>query len=102
MGNDPGTITSVLRVPAGGGAITALTQDTGYRGGRSSTWSLQASFDPVYSPDGTKILYPHDEYSPTSGCTSLQVMNADGTDQQWVNNQYGVEHQVDWGTAPLR
>ena len=101
MGNDPGKITSVLRVPAAGGGITALTHDTGYRGGRSQNWSFQASFDPVYSPDGTKILYPHDEYSPTFGCTSLQGMNADGSDQHWLNDQCGVEHQVDWGTAPL-
>jgi hypothetical protein len=44
---------------------------------------------------------PHDEYSPTFGCTSLQVMQADGSGQHWVNDQCGVEHQVDWGTAPL-
>ena len=98
MGNDPGKITSVLRVPATGGGITALTHDTGYRGGRSANWSFQASFDPVYSPDGTKIIYPHDDYSPSSGCTGLQVMNAVGSDQQWVDDQCGVEHQVDWGT----
>ena len=101
MGNDPGKITSVLRVPAGGGGVTALTHDTGYRGGRSDTWSFEASFDPVYSPDGRAILYPHDEYSPTFGCTSLQIMGADGRDQHWVNDECGVEHQVDWGTALL-
>ena len=55
----------------------------------------------MYSPDGTKILYPHDDYTPESGCTSLQVMNADGSDQHWVNDQCGVEHQVDWGTHAL-
>jgi TolB protein len=101
MGNDPGKITSVLRVPAGGGGVTALTHDTGYRGGRSDAWSFEASFDPVYSPDGTAILYPHDDYSPTFGCTSLQIMHADGSDQHWVNDECGVEHQVDWGTASL-
>ena len=101
MGNDPGKITSVLRVPAKGGGITALTHDTGYRGGRSDVWSFQASFDPVYSPDGTAILFPHDEYSPTFGCTSLQIMRADGSNQHWVDDECGVEHQVDWGTAPL-
>ena len=62
-----------------GGGITALTHDTGYRGGRSGTWSFQASFDPVYSPDGRQIIYPHDEYSPTFGCTGLQGMDADGS-----------------------
>ncbi|WP_148232419.1 PD40 domain-containing protein [Janibacter sp. HTCC2649] len=101
MGNDPGSLSRVLRVPATGGGITALSQDTGLRGGRSDNWSFQASFDPVYSPDGTTILFPHDEYSPTFGCTSLQAMNADGTNPHWVNDQCGVEHQVDWGTAPL-
>ena len=102
MGNDPGKITSILRVPATGGGIAALTHDTGYRGGRSQNWSLQASFDPVYSPDGSRILYPHDEYVPTSGCTSLQGMNADGSGQHWLNDECGVEHQVDWGVAPLQ
>lgn len=100
-GNDPGKISSVLRVPAGGGAITALTTDSGYLGGRSSSWFFESSFDPVYSPDGTRILFPHDEYSPTSGCTGLQVMGSDGSDQHWVDGRCGVEHQVDWGTAPL-
>jgi hypothetical protein len=28
-------------------------------------------------------------------------MQADGSGQHWVNDQCGVEHQVDWGTAPL-
>ena len=101
MGNDPGRITSVQRVPAAGGGITTLSDDTGYRGGRSQNSSFEASFDPVYSPDGTQILYPHDEYSSTFGCTSLQGMNSDGTNQHWVNDDCGVEHQVDWGTAPL-
>ena len=37
MGNDPGKITSVLRVHAAGGGFTALTHDTGYCGGRSAS-----------------------------------------------------------------
>lgn len=33
--------------------------------------------------------------------TGLQVMDSDGTGQHWVDGRCGVEHQVDWGTAPL-
>jgi Tol biopolymer transport system component len=101
VANDPGTITSVRRVPAGGGAVTALTRDKGYLGGRSGNWVFEASFDPVYSPDGTRILFSHDDYTPTAGCTGLQIMAADGGGQHWVDARCGVEHQVDWGTAPL-
>ena len=77
-------------------AELALTHDTGYRGGRSQNWSFQASFDPVYSPDGTKILYPHDEYSPTFGCTSLQVMNADGSGAQRLTDNPAPDSEPDW------
>lgn len=103
MGNHPGKLSNVVSVPSDGGGLVNLTDDAGYRGGRSQqSWVIQASFDPVYSPDGTRILFSHDDYSPTvAGCTGLQVMNADGTDRDWVDSACGVEHQVDWGTAPL-
>ncbi len=103
MGNHPGTMSNVVRVPSTGGGWVDLTQDAGYRGGRSPrSWVFQASFDPVYSPDGARILFSHDEYSASSeGCTGLQVMNADGSGRAWVDGACGVEHQVDWGVAPL-
>ncbi|MEO6512140.1 MAG: hypothetical protein ABIO16_14175 [Nocardioides sp.] len=99
--NNPGPFSSVVRVPAKGGPLKALTRDTGYRGGRSGNWSLEASFDPAYSPDGRQIIYPHDDYAPDHGCTGLWVMQAEGSNQRVVDGSCGVEHQVDWGTAPL-
>ena len=101
VANDPGTITSVLRVPASGGGIKALTHDAGYLGGRSGSWSSRRASTLCTPQTAPRSCSRTTTYSPDFGCTGLQVMDADGTDQRWVDVECGVEHQVDWGTSPL-
>ena len=63
---------------------------------------FEESFNAVWAPDGTKILFVHAGYTPESGfALGLQTMNPDGSGREWVSDQHTGEHQPDWGTAPL-
>jgi hypothetical protein len=55
------------------------------------------------SPDWTKVLLGH-ELMGTDGSfrKGLAVINADGSDLDWVAPEVQMEHQPDWGTAPLQ
>ena len=93
---------SVMAVDPDGRNLHALTHDAGITGiGRWESLQFEASFDPVWSPDGTKIMFSHDLKSVDGVQTGLQVISPDGTGQQWVSDIRDHEHQVDWGTAPL-
>ena len=93
---------SVMVVNRDGGGLHALTRDAGITGiGRWESLQFEASFDPVWSPDGTQIMFSHDLKTVDGVQTGLQVISPDGTGQQWVSDLRHHEHQVDWGTAPL-
>jgi Tol biopolymer transport system component len=97
---------NVMTVKADGGQLVNLTKDAGLTGmGKGVGVRAEGSIDPVWSPDGTKIMFSHDEYNLDGDrqyVCGAQVINADGTGQAYVAaNNPGCEHQIDWGTAPL-
>jgi TolB protein len=58
------------------------------------------SSDPVWSADGTKILFvSKHSFSDESGI-GLATMNPDGTDRHHISSNPEDEHQPDWETAP--
>jgi Tol biopolymer transport system component len=59
------------------------------------------SFDPTWSPDGTKIMFSHVHFTNGRGQQDLWVMNADGTGLSQVTNTPEQEEFADWGTHPL-
>jgi Tol biopolymer transport system component len=69
----------IWRVPAGGGRAEALTDSPG------------DDRAPVYSPDGTRILFD----STRDGNTEIYVMNADGSVERRLTNDAGE----DWGAS---
>jgi Tol biopolymer transport system component len=95
---------SVMLVDPDGKHLKVLTQDAGLTGIGKCCDALrfEASFDPVWSPDGSTILYSHDYFTPDGEfSTGLQTIAPDGTRQRYVSSVRDSEHQVDWGTAPL-
>ncbi len=95
---------NVHTVSPAGGALTDLTQGHGITG-RGNDTSLQDDgfYDPVWSPDGRKVLLGH-EFLAKDGSfqIGLAVIDADGTNLKWVAAEVHDEHQPDWGTAPLQ
>jgi Tol biopolymer transport system component len=106
-GTHLGNFASVMVIGADGSGSHALTTDLftgiGYFNGNGKQQPLfiSSSYDPVWSPDGTTILFSHGSYDSTGGATGLQVIHPDGSGQEWVSDVRLEEHQVDWGTAPL-
>ncbi len=92
----------IFTVRADGSGLAALVRG-GLTGiGSEQTVQLDGYYDPVWSPDGTKILAGHETYDTEAGYRSgLVVADADGSDLDWVTMDVQHEHQPDWGTAPL-
>jgi Tol biopolymer transport system component len=98
-----GNIGDVQVVDADGKHLTDLTHDHGLTGiGRESSFWYEESFNAVWSPDGTKILFAHASYTAEQGFVmGLQTINPDGSGRAWVSDVRAEEHQPDWGTSPL-
>jgi Tol biopolymer transport system component len=99
----------IYTVPSDGGAVTIVANAHGITGiGNSTAFQLDGYLDPVWSPDGTKILAGHEIVDADGTYRSgLVVLNGDGTDVHWVTPDDGDQHtpdwhQPDWGTAPLQ
>ena len=93
-----------MLVDADGKHLKALTKDAGLTGVGNCCAALrfEASFDPVWAPDGSKVLFSHDYFTPDGEFTTgLQTINPDGTGQTYVSSVRDSEHQVDWGTSPV-
>jgi len=98
----PGNIGDILVVDADGSHLKDLTQDQGLSGfGSEKAFIYEESFNAVWSPDGTKILFLHQRFTVAEGFTSgLQTMNPDGSGRAFVSTERAEEHQPEWGTLP--
>jgi Tol biopolymer transport system component len=94
----------IFTVRANGSGLTAVANGHGVTGiGNDQALEVDGYYDPVWSPDGTKIIAGH-EFLDDDGTfrVGLVVLNADGSDLQWAATEVHEEHQPDWGTAPLQ
>lgn len=103
-----GNAASVMMVNADGSGLHSVTDDVGIVGlgsfhgrGGSDAFRVETSYDPVWSPDGTTILFSHGNYTARGGDDGVQRINPDGTGQAYVSNDHIAAHQIDWGPAPL-
>jgi len=99
-----GHIRNVMIVDADGQHVRNLTLDHGITGLSASDGSVryEESFNPVWSPDGTRIMFVHQRFTSATGFDAgLQTMAPDGSDRRWASADHAAEHQPDWGTAPL-
>jgi hypothetical protein len=76
----------IWRVPAAGGDAEQLTDSAG------------DDRAPVYSPDGTRILFD----STRDGNTEIYVMNADGSDQRALTHDPGEDWGASWSPDGTR
>ncbi len=95
---DNNYIQSVMVVDADGKHLRALTHGDGVTGD-GDDFRYQESFNPVWSPDGKKILFVRATYTPADGFVmGLMTMRPDGSDQAWVSDEHTEDHQPEWGT----
>jgi len=80
----------IYTIDADGQHLTNLTDN--HRDGGSA--------DPVWSPDGTKILFL--QARPLNGGfgIGLATMNPDSTDRSFLSSDPQEEHQPDWESIP--
>ena len=99
-----GDIGDVMVVDATGGHLHNVTHDHGLTGiGRESAFWYEESFNAVWSPDGSRILFVHASFTAENGFVmGLQSVKPDGTGQAWISSIRAEEHQPEWGTAPLQ
>jgi Tol biopolymer transport system component len=98
-----GDIGTVMVIDADGTNPKDVTKDHGLTGiGQENAFWYEESFNAVWSPDGTKILFVHASYTAERGFTmGLQTSRPDGSDRTWVSEIHGEEHQPEWGTMPI-
>jgi Tol biopolymer transport system component len=101
----PANLGDVMVIDADGSHLRNLTQDHGGTGSgqvEDSLW-YEESFNPAWSPDGTRIVFTHASFTAEDGFRlGLQAMDPDGTSRHWVGDGTGFEHDPDWGTAALQ
>ena len=89
-------IQSILVVDSDGTHLQQLTHDDGLTGGGDNV-RYQESFNSVWSPDGTRILFVRASYTLAAGFTQgLMTMRADGSHPAFVSTYHGAEHQPEW------
>jgi Tol biopolymer transport system component len=84
---NPDAFGDIYVVAAGGGRARNLTRNPVGEAG---------SADPVWSPDGRKILFLDNRYVNGVGRTGLATMSPDGTGRAFVSSANVEEHQPDW------
>jgi len=91
-------IQSIMTVDAEGGQLRLLTDGDQARG-EGADFRYQESFNPAWSPDGTRIMFVRATFTEADGfAMGLQTMKPNGSGR--VALSFGEEHQPDWGSAP--
>jgi len=91
--SSPASYGDVYVIPAAGGRPTNLTRNpTGHAG----------SADPVWAPDGSKILFLDNRRVGGVGRTGLATMRADGNGRRFVARGTVEQHQPDWESRRSR
>jgi Tol biopolymer transport system component len=92
-GNHPA---DVYVIDANGSRLRNLTHNSGHTGGRSN-FRLEFSSDPVWSPNGAKILFLDGVLRPHHETAGLATINPNGSGRGFVSPRPIVEqHQPDW------
>jgi Tol biopolymer transport system component len=92
---------SVAVVDSDGRHLRAMTHGDGVTG-EGADLRFQESFNPVWAPDGTLILFARASYTDADGLDmGLMTMRPDGSHLAFVSDLHGEEHQPEWGTAPI-
>ena len=91
----------IYTISPNGGGHARLTNGASVLVNRSQ-FRIDGFYDPIWSPDGTKVLVGHEVAANGSYRSGLAMINADGTGLDWVSPATDGEHQFDWGTAPLQ
>jgi Tol biopolymer transport system component len=97
-----GNIQHVMTSSTDGSRLVDVTDDHGLTGiaNDKSVW-YEESFNPSWSPDGTKIIFVHVRYRADAGFAwGLETIAANGSGRN-VLSLNGFEHRPDWGTAAL-
>ena len=88
-------------IDADGTHLRELTHGDGVTG-EGADFRYQESFNAVWSPDGSKILFVRASYTDVDGFTmGLMTMRPDGSHQAFVSDEHLEEHQPEWGTLPI-
>lgn len=94
----------IYTVDVQSGKLTRIVDGHGVTGiGNDQALQIDGYYDPVFSPDGTKIIAGR-EFLDNDGnfMAGFVLVNADGTNLHWAASTVREEHQPDWGTAPLQ
>lgn len=78
----------IYTVAAAGGTPTNVTHDT------------TGQADPVWSPDGQKILFLDNGFVNGVGRTGLATMSPDGSNRHFISTKNVEAHQPDWESIP--
>jgi TolB protein len=84
---NPDAYGDVYVIDATGGSPVNLTRNPVGQAG---------SADPVWSPDGSKILFLDNRVANGIGRTGLATINPDGSDRQFISSNNLEAHQADW------
>lgn len=85
-----GAYGDIFVIDAKGGRPLNLTQNPVGQAG---------SIDPVWSPDGRKLLFLDIRVLNSVGRTGLATMNPDGSGRQFISGKNIEAHQPDWGSV---
>jgi Tol biopolymer transport system component len=86
---NPAAYGDIYDIDASGGRPVNLTRNPAGKAGCA---------DPIWSPDGKKILFLDNRVVDGVGRTGLATMNPDGSNRRFVSSRNLEIHQVDWET----